>query len=933
MKFDRPPKNIGFSDPSSAGFKEIRGMVEDVRSGRAAAVAQALDQAVLTNPTEAAKFKTLRSQLSKAAGAFDKAIPASYLHNAVQNIGPADVADVRKAYASYVRILSELEGAVSAPQPQKEAPIESTPEETLPPIPDSDVAIALPDSDSVLPPVPAEGSVIPLSAPEQIVEEAPASGKTARDKGRKRHSRSKGKTEEPKEEGSIVPSSSSEETPSRGAVAVVGGQELVPPPTESSETQGDGIIDAEFEPIPLGTEPAPLMIEHQPDVYKTPEETKEELRAAVEQFENRTDQREARAKAFAEQYGLAGVRQAMLDAEKTFKEARRKNVGGLVGAESAAFSNAKAEYLSAVQTWREAIDGKMSEGMTPEDQREARMISRRDTLLRPGQVNTESKYELLGDKGKKAVASVAGATLRVLNAPFRWIGEKTAGRLEGSAREAHIRRVARGAAILTGAAAASIVAVGFSPAALPLTFAVFAARGALSSIVGAAIGAGAAKIAGGVYERFFRGKSEKFSKEAMARQGMYNEDGSINSYYLQRAQQATRQNFLSRGRTKQGWQMGSALLGGFLGGRGAAMSFDAVYDTFFHSDAALTAKAEGKNLYTEPNPKGGGMEGGDAVKAPEGTASLYSETVRIGPGEGADAMFNKLQIQLRAEYPNPDTAPEAVKELLSKHPNELSREYGFAKGDWSKTMYEGDSLTFNKDGSLSFTRGSEAQVLAPVESRTPAPVTDTPERVSVPVSPEATPTDAVIPQTSGNGEVFVTQGGDLISEGGVLDINLAQKDSGITINDTNSSIDLSAKPEVSAPVEAPAPVPQPEAISTPAFRAPYEFPGMPTEPFTLKNGLTINPQEATVFRDTRGNFFVYGGTFEQQQAAATEFAKAHPRTLVQFEGRPIAESGELRRWTASAYADGGQVLAPTQPTMSSQWDRVPDPTKFTRVAR
>lgn len=641
---------------------------------------------------------------------------------------------------------------------------------------------------------------------------------------------------------------------------------------------------------------------------------------------SRTEKREKEAAAFAERTGLSDIRNVMIEAENTFKAARKKNVLGLIGIESDEFRTAKVNYLQAVSVWRNGINAKI-DSLDEQERVRASIIRQRDTVLRVGMLNTDTKFELLSGTDKRLALQLLGKGAYYLNKPFAALGELAAGDLTGDARKRYAQRASQFARILAGAVAGGALATATAPAAVPLTFFLLAGRGVLASTAAVSVGAFAASIGGGVYEKVFRkGSAEKTRNLLKALQA---DDSAEN---LEKAQRAIRSNFLSRKKTKSSIQLGSAFLGGFLAGRGTGMLFDASLDHLSNASVVSEAKQavatptfqdESKSLSGDLRAHGAQIEKelGATPTTPqvpwhEAPGTLYSETVTIGKGEGADALFNKLQIELRTTYPNPEDAPPAIKELLEKSPNQLSREYGFAKGDWSRVMHEGDSLTMAKDGTLTFSSGTEAVSLTdsplpiPESKGIPADATSETERVSYTPTPEP----------------LVVETNENIKE-------LTVDTNGIEQNNIEASIEAEKQKILDTKQETLTvdPASQAQESINAEYRSPLDIPGEPRTPFTNSYGVTVNPEVTTLFKDQRGNVFVYGGTYEQQRLEAIQYAKQNPGVLVHFEGKPFENGDSFNRWTSTAISNGTDVIAPTEPLSKGQVGQVPDPMRFVSV--
>lgn len=375
---------------------------------------------------------------------------------------------------------------------------------------------------------------------------------------------------------------------------------------------------------------------------------------------------------------------------------------------------------------------------------ELAVISKRDTILGPKNVELEARERALTEKGKTALGRAEVWASRIpqnlikgLNFLPNVIGGAAAhlkhrndfnpDRKDYTQRRKILnmtpeerkqrtslveqetaRRYARNVRILAGAGVATLLAVSATPVSVGgglLAFAVYTARGAIGTVAGV----GGAKAAGMGFNFFNKNRRAELKERISKAPATLEEYQDQQVAYL-------RNNSKSRSQEKMGWQMVAAMLTG--AGVGAATS--PLAHSFLENTGALPSVKEAAQSVADVNaqsPSAGAeaMRLSEALKAssehtdPIPVPEPYS--VSIQPGEGMDKLFVELREHYGKLYPDPTdpSVPPGIRHLLeAENGNELSRELHFINdNDTSYVMKAGDTLGFNEEGALVFTPESD----------------------------------------------------------------------------------------------------------------------------------------------------------------------------------------------------------------------------------
>ncbi len=461
---------------------------------------------------------------------------------------------------------------------------------------------------------------------------------------------------------------------------------------------------------------------------------------------------ERRAAEFAERHGLTEDRDALLNAENIYRAAMLDNYKKRKGVTSRE-REAEQAYMKALHGWRMKLgelaetlddteatterrqreDGRVITGFKTlgmSEKKEALVLQKRDTILRPASLETDTRLEALDARKKTAfgkvesfVGGIPAVALKAVNAPTSFAGTKMAEwfhKNDTPARRAEMaQHYARAARILGGATFATLAAVMATPVAVPTALgftAVFAAR----SAAGMAIGAGAAKSAGLIYRIFGNKAQRELKKSGRVMQT------SIKNYedYIERYK---RGNALERKKHKTMWQMGAGVVAG--GGAGFLSApiahemldrlagLDSVQqsgDTLSEAGAEVQSGIVGPESAEQPTERGIAASGSGTLEADAASAAdKLSENLLKGSiierGEGFNSLFSELQENVRAISPELAESSPVVARLMELSPTELSELVNTYDPDTgaSMVMQPGDQLYLNDDGNLVFERIGE----------------------------------------------------------------------------------------------------------------------------------------------------------------------------------------------------------------------------------
>jgi hypothetical protein len=473
---------------------------------------------------------------------------------------------------------------------------------------------------------------------------------------------------------------------------------------------------------------------------------------------------EHRATQLAERIGISADREALANAEAAYFRARKR--GHKERRKPEDLDRLKQEYDTALFGWREKL-ATAAEGLDGKDKMEALIIRKRDTLLRPSNVEKEARMGALDERAKTSLGKIENwATrtpveiLQALNKPVAGFGRGLASAFHKSARgddAASVARrqelgtkYARAARVIAGAGLATAFVWAAAPVAAStalLTFAIYGARGA----AGLAAGLGAGKAAGFAYKRFFGSKKQEEIRSSV------HEGGATLDSYRAMLDNYKRNNALERAKQKSMLEVGAAFIGGGAAGlatspfmhealyqvgslpsvQNAHMTLDSSMGTqateltpdqakgieglmsgsSAHHDAAANVPDSASHAGTAPSIRNAptlDLKTGEPT-LPGAVASLENPLAgaKIHDGEGMGQLFVDLRHSLNAEAAPSATSPSpALAHVLGQNPNTLTHEILAAQDGKSLTMHTGDQLVVDKDQNVWFhAKGGEPHLL------------------------------------------------------------------------------------------------------------------------------------------------------------------------------------------------------------------------------
>lgn len=452
---------------------------------------------------------------------------------------------------------------------------------------------------------------------------------------------------------------------------------------------------------------------------------------------------EQRADNLANRLGLTAERSALLAAKNLYFQVRKRQLMDM--GDSVDVNGPRMRYEAALFAWRSKLAG-VSETLTGDDKIEALIVRKRDTILGPTSLETEIKKAALDERGKTLVGKIDNwinavpvYALKAANLPvvglaagMAWVHDKLRGPDTASklSREDLARNYARGVRIVGGASIATFLAISASPvvASVPLlTFMIYLARARL----GIAVATGAGYLAGEGYSRYIAAGT----REDLAT-GVKGRDAGIEEY-KKLLKKFKRGNARQRAKHKAMLEMGAVLVaGGATGALSSAAahslleSFGSLPSVQHASDAAGQGRAA-LAVDTKPPAAVAPAEAPAAAAAPASAAPTPMTPEQViaqaaadagkpfpdsfgssepwgtaidKSGEGASQLFVDMRQHYAALYPDPSTAPPAIRHVLeAKSADALSREFGFIdEANKSLVVQKGATLSVDDHGRLLF---------------------------------------------------------------------------------------------------------------------------------------------------------------------------------------------------------------------------------------
>lgn len=487
---------------------------------------------------------------------------------------------------------------------------------------------------------------------------------------------------------------------------------------------------------------------------------------------------EHRASALTEKAHLTEARQAMLSAEVAYYEARKLAYKEGTGPDT--LGDLKQAYHQALFSWNTALS-EAAEYLEGKDRIDALVLRKRDTILRPKNLEIEAKragmdakvwYSIdkwMNEDTPMKMAQALNVPSSVAGKGLAWAFHKSArGKgIENTMRQAELARsYARAARIIAGAGFATAIAISATPVAASgalLTFAVYGARGTLGLVAGM----GGAKASGSIYQRLVG--SKKRSQLNFA-------DNARNAFsnledYQAFQERYGKQNVNKRAREKAVWQMlGAMAAGGSVGvasspiahialdQMGDLKSVQHASDTLEHTEPTAAAKVEPADSQDTPSVEmtsGTRASAPEAYTAPAAPEGPFLREVSIGKGEG----FNQLFADFRNSGFNGSLPSVAMLLNPQLSLTELSERIGAFDPETgeSMVMLEGDKLVIDAEENVWFVRNGESQLLLEnrngqlvehklegMEMRASNPITQALVKESVPESDESVPQETTL---------------------------------------------------------------------------------------------------------------------------------------------------------------------------------------------
>jgi hypothetical protein len=598
---------------------------------------------------------------------------------------------------------------------------------------------------------------------------------------------------------------------------------------------------------------------------------------------------ELRVGSFASKNGLTDTLDAVRGARSAYFEAlvQHRARGYSEDKEEGGLGDLKAAYDRSLYWWKSTLEHKATE-LSGREQSEALIIAKRDTILGPANLDVEARTAALNEKGKTAfgkaeiwLARSPQTLLKLVNLPFNLLGKGAATLLHGKEEKLtqaeYANRYARASRILAGAGFATAVALAATPVAATtalLTFMVYGARGTIGTVAGV----GAAKVAGGIFSRFFSTKKREALKEHLSKTPTSLEE------YQEQQEAYKRGHTGKRQQEKMAWQMLAAMVAGSGTGlltsplaqgtlehfgalKGVKDAADTVAEVNANSPEAaasalkVSAAAKEATEASAASPAGAGSaadtaEGAPAVVAPAEVVPVAPapgeavpavpahpttpEGLLVGatihtPGEGFGEMIQEFKHNFHEQLSVIDAPSPALAHVLNTNPNALTDQLGVAESGQSLTMQPGDQLVADENQNIWFQpKGGEPQLV--FENDPTAPGGFRTHEIHGHMQTDIVHHEAPVVSSSApeSSSVSIEPGGIAAADGSTT----LSTDPGVTIQsgtevisengvDVTQGSSISVEAPAAAPEVAPAPKAPEVPPAAPAVPAPEQAPATP----------------------------------------------------------------------------------------------------------
>lgn len=456
---------------------------------------------------------------------------------------------------------------------------------------------------------------------------------------------------------------------------------------------------------------------------RQPKETASKQEATLE----RDAEREMRAQKFAEKYDIVAEREALLIAEENYAEAIRKRNESffkLKMRDDAATKGQREILESAIQTWREALTKVSEEARKGEDTKHdaitARFLSARDAMMRMEQVRQRAVAEGLDNRSKTAIGKVDAWANR-LNAKlfsgvaaagrgFGKVSEAVGGTVVGRFldKEADAEKYKRASRIVGSAAIMTAVFAPFgavTAGAAGMTFVWRTARGLLGWGVGSAAGAGAGKL----YDVRHGSKDQRLRTHQVSQEDLL---AALKSGRIEVLSQKAARQLYKEGSTaqfkkseqqhqerKMRAEVATSTLVAGVSAYGLS-HFPPVHEALTIHPASTVHPMPSAPL--QPHAPVLEQHGATAHVPETVIPSVHIESVSVhGSVNDADKLFGRFVDNAKAQFPNPEVAPPALRTLLEQyhhvdgvHQEDVLTKFLHLQNGGSVVVHPGDTLSY-----------------------------------------------------------------------------------------------------------------------------------------------------------------------------------------------------------------------------------------------
>lgn len=442
---------------------------------------------------------------------------------------------------------------------------------------------------------------------------------------------------------------------------------------------------------------------------------------------DRHAERERRAEVFAEKYGIATEREALLTAEQNYADAirhRNESFFKLEFRDDAATKGQREILEEAIQKWREALanaGGEADKSGEKQDALSARFIGARDAMMRIEQVRQRSVAEGLDNRSKTTIGKFDAWANKLNSTLFK--GMASAGRGFGKASEAvgglfaglvfdkeeDAEKYQRASRIIGSAAIMTAVFAPFGAAtagAAGMMFVMRSARGLGGWVLGSSAGYGAGKI----YDLKHGTKERRLETHEISQKDLLSalKDGRIEVLDQKAARQLYKEGSVSEftkserahAETKARVETAASALVAGASAYGLA-HLPPVHEALTNHPVPLSHPEAHAPAVEHHAPAHHAPSHPEAHHAPVMPPAHVESVTVHGNVNDADKLFGRFLDNVKEHYPNPQEAPPALRTLLEQyhhvdgtHQQDVLTKFLHLQNGGSVVVHPGDTLSY-----------------------------------------------------------------------------------------------------------------------------------------------------------------------------------------------------------------------------------------------